>query len=84
MARSKVRVVLNSANHRAILRSPQVQSDLLRRAQAIADAGGEGLEVDSGVGPNRARASVRTATAEARRSEAIDKTLTSAINAGRR
>jgi hypothetical protein len=80
---TKVRIEMNSAGFRALLRSQPVLDDLARRADAIAAAAGEGFEADARVGANRARASVRTATAEARRAEAVDKALTSAIDAGR-
>jgi len=79
-----VRVELNSDGIRALLRSEAVRADLERRARAIAEAAGEGFEVESQVGSNRARASVRTATAEAREAEATDRALTRAIDAGRR
>lgn len=78
-----VKVELNRTNVRALLRSGPVQSDLQRRANAIARAAGEGMEVDSGTGPNRARASVRTGTREAMEAEARDRALTRAIDAGR-
>lgn len=80
---TKVRLEMNSAGFRALLRSPQVLADVDRRAQAIADRAGPGMEATSRVGPNRARASVRTATAEAKRAEATDKALTRALDAGR-
>ena len=80
-----VRVKLNRKSVRQILQSEEVRADLERRAQAIADAagGGEDFEVSSQVGKNRARASVITATYEARRAEAKDRTLSTAIEAGR-
>lgn len=83
VAREKVTIRLHRARIRELLRSPDVQADLVTRAEAIAAAAGEGCEVDSAVGRTRARASVRTATPEAVRAEARDKTLTRAIGAGR-
>lgn len=83
MVRTTVRVVLNSSSHRALLRSAAVQAELVRHAEPVAAAAGEGFEVDAGVGPNRARASVRSTTRAAREAEAIDKVLTRAIGAGR-
>lgn len=80
---SKVTVKMNSAGARALLRSPEVQADLRRRAEAIATAAGEGNEVAVSTGTGRARAAVYTATFEAKKSEAEDRTLTQAIDAGR-
>lgn len=79
----KIRIVMNSAGVDALLKSSEVQDDLERRARAIADAAGEGMEVDVRVGQTRARASVRTATYEAMLAEAQDKVLTRALDAGR-
>lgn len=80
---TKVRLEMNSAGFRALLRSQAFLEDVERRAQAIARQAGDGFEVDARIGANRARASVRTATPEARRAEAEDKVLTAAIDAGR-
>lgn len=77
------RVKLDSKAVRDLLRSDEVKADLERRARAIAAAAGEGFEVDSDVGPARARASVRSATLEAHVAEATDRALTRAIDAGR-
>lgn len=79
----RIRVQLNRAGVRELLRSSEVRADLERRASAIARAAGDGMETDSEVGPNRARASVRTATSEAVKAEAEHRSLTSAIDAGR-
>lgn len=78
-----VRVELNKRGVAELLKSSEVQADLERRAQAIADAAGPGMEVETRVGATRARASVVTATAEAMRAEAEDRALTRAIDAGR-
>lgn len=80
---TKVRLEMNSAAFRAILRSPTVAADLERRAEAIAAQAGPGMEPNVMIGSNRARASVRTETHEARMAEATDKALTRAIDAGR-
>lgn len=79
----KVRIEVNSAGIRSILQSPEVQSMLRARAERIAAAAGDGMEVASSIGATRARASVITATKEAREAEATDRALTSAIDAGR-
>ena len=78
-----VRVRMNPKGARAILRSPEVLAELRRRADRVATVAGDGMEADGGVGPRRARASVRTATIQARRREAKSKALTRALDAGR-
>jgi hypothetical protein len=82
-----IKVVLNRKEVRRLLRGEGtysgVASDLDRRARAIAAAAGDGMEADSGTGPNRARASVRTVTREAMEAEATDRALTRAVDAGR-
>lgn len=76
--------------------SPGVHADLVRRAKLIADAATNSssapdalYEVDSqrvsnnGKRLSSARASVRTTNHAAIRDEAVDRTLTSALRAGR-
>jgi hypothetical protein len=80
-----IRVQMNSEGARTILRSEAVRKELERRAQRIAEAAGgdPDFEVESQIGDNRARASVRTATQEGREAEATDRALTRALDAGR-
>lgn len=80
-----VRIEMNPAGIRELLKSPEVQNDLGSRADRIgAAAGGEpDYEVEVIVGATRARASIRTASFEAMRAEANDRTLLSALDAGR-
>lgn len=80
-----VRIVMNRAGARAILRSAGVQADLAARAQRIAAAaGGEpDFESEVRVGSNRVRASVRTASIDGRRAEATNRALSRALDAGR-
>jgi len=80
-----VRVKIISKGAREILRSAKVQAELERRGKAIADAaGGEpDYEVETRVGANRVRTSVRTATQKAREDESRNKALTRALDAGR-
>lgn len=78
-----VRIVLNRKGVGELLKSPEVEADLKRRGEAMANAAGEGFEADSEVGSRRARASVRTATREAAMAEAEDRTLTRSIDAAR-
>lgn len=78
-----VRIVLNRKGIRDLLRSDEVRRDLERRADAIAAAAGPGHVVDSEIGPNRARASVRTDTIDAMIDEATSRNLTRSLDAGR-
>ena len=55
-----------------------------RWAARIIDGAGPGHEMTTEVGPNRVRVEVRTATFEAMRAEAKHRTLTRAIDRGRR
>jgi hypothetical protein len=80
---TRVKIEMNSEGARELLRSPEVAAELERRAQLIAAAAGPGFEVDARLGANRARASVRAATLEARKAEAEERTLTRALEAGR-
>ena len=80
---SQVVIKLNSAGIRQLLKSPEMAAELERRAQAIADAAGDGHRVEVSETPTRARAVVITDSTEARIAEAKDRTLTRAIDAGR-
>ena len=79
----KIRIEINSAGIQALLKSSEVQELLKAKADRIAAAAGEGMEVTSRIGATRARASVVTATRAARKAEAEDRALTTAIDAGR-
>lgn len=75
---------INDAAFIEILKSPEVQADLLRRGNAIAASAGDGtFEVAASFTPTRARVSVGTADHTARKSEATTRSLTSALDAGR-
>jgi hypothetical protein len=80
---AKVRIELTRSGPRQLRQLPAVQAEMARRAQKIAAAAGPGMEATSMVGRTRARASVITATGEARRNEATSRSLTRAIDAGR-
>lgn len=69
----------------ALRKDPAVEAELLRRAQAIADAaGGEpDFLVINDPTPSRARVVVVTATDKAMHEEATNRTLTNALSAGR-
>jgi hypothetical protein len=74
---------LNSREIDNFLKSPAVQRRLLQAAQRIAAAAGPGMEASVEVGRTRARASVITATYEARRAQATRLALIRALDAGR-
>lgn len=76
-------IVLNRKGIADLLKAPGVLSDLERRAHAIAAQAGPGMEVDSEIGPHRARAAVITDTPQARHAESSGRALTRAIDAGR-
>lgn len=84
-----VRIRLNQRGVRSLLRGPEIQRDLKRRADSIAAAadsaagteGGHDVEID--VGRNRARADIATHTPEAMYAEATERTLTRSVDAGR-
>jgi len=78
---SKVRVKLSGVP--ALLKSREVQADLLRRGRAIAVAAGPGHEVEVSVGRSRARCGVWTDTFDAKLDEAKSPRLVAAMNAGR-
>ncbi len=77
------RVELNRQGVRDLLRSPEVEADLRRRAEAIARAAGPGFVADADTSATRARAWVWPDTREAREAESERAALTSAIDAGR-
>ncbi len=78
-----VEVKLNRAGVAALLKSSDVAGDLRARAARIAAVAGPGMEAESEIGATRARASVVTATTEARLAEANHMALTRALDAGR-
>lgn len=81
--RGKVTVRMDDAGVRALLNSPDVLADLARRAEAVAEQAGPGMEVDVQTGRKRGRASVRTATPEAVEAESRFRDLTAAIDQAR-
>jgi hypothetical protein len=78
-----VRIELNRAGVRQLLRSDEALAHLTGLGDQIAAAAGDGHEVQPSLGPNRARVSVRTATDEARYLEATERNLTRAFGAAR-
>jgi hypothetical protein len=83
--RGNLEVKVNRAEVGAILKGGSGMREVLEDiAQSIADEAGEGFETDYEVGPRRAHSSVRAATDAAIRDEAANRSLTNAIDAGRR
>lgn len=75
-------IELNRAGVRELLTSAEMQAEVMRRAHAIAARAGSGHSVKNTT-TNRARATVRTETDDARHREAKNRNLTFAIDAGR-
>lgn len=82
MAQS-IRLEMNYAEMRRIMKSPGVMADLMRRGNAVRAAAGSGFMVSSRIGSTRARVSVITANDRGRRAEAENRTLTRALDAAR-
>lgn len=78
-----LRIQVNPAGAGEVLRSAAVVADVQRRADAIAAAAGDGIEVVVTRNRDRAVVFVRTKTSAAMKAEAVDRSLTRAINAGR-
>jgi hypothetical protein len=78
-----VKVKMNSKGSRELLKSPEVQAELKRRADAIAQRAGAGFVAKVKVGKTRALASVSADTADAMRAEATDRVLLKALDAAR-
>lgn len=81
---AEVRIEINDEAFQSILKSPEVQAELLRRGNAIAAAAGDGTwDVTASQTPTRARVSIGTGDHAARTTEATNRGLTSALDAGR-
>ena len=74
---------LNHSAIREFLRSPEVMAELRRRGDRVAARAGAGHAVEEGVGKNRDRVHVYTATPAAMEAEARDHTSLAALDAGR-
>lgn len=82
---SSIRIEISSAGIVELLRSKEVQADLLRRGEAIQAAAGGAPDFDvlAVTGRQRAAVYVSTTTVEGMLAEATDRALTRAIDAGR-
>jgi hypothetical protein len=80
----KIRIEMNRAGIIAALQAPGVEADLMRRGHAVASAAGPGHMVTARRGRTRVRVSVITASPSAMRREAVDRSLTRALDAARR
>lgn len=77
------RIKWNRPGFEDLRRSPGVEGDLRRRAEAIAAACGDGYVAESGQGATRARAAVITATGKAIRDNATRNTILRNLGQGR-
>ena len=78
---SKIRIELNSAGIREMLRSPEMQAVLKERADTVKDRCGDGYE--SYVAQTRAVAVVETASAAAYEENSANNTLLKAVSGSR-
>ncbi len=78
---SKLRVELNSAGVRALMRSPEMQAVLKDRADTVKDRCGDGYE--SYVAQTRAVAVVETASRKAYDDNSANNTLLKAVSSSR-
>ena len=73
----------NLAGFRELRTSAPVEADILRRAQAVADACGEGFEAElMAESKTRARAIVKPVTYAAMRQNSTENTILRNLNAG--
>ena len=79
-----VKIKFNNAAFNALRTAPGIEADLTERAQAVAAAAGEGVEMlPAEAGRKRAHRVVATTTVEAAARNAKDNTLIRALDAGR-
>lgn len=76
---SNVKVVLNKEGVRELLKSQEVMNECKKHASDIAERAGEGYEVSTYTGKNRANARVRAATPHAYYSNLKHNTLLKAL-----
>lgn len=81
---SNVKIQLNRGGVRELLRSPEMQAICTELAQGVAQRCGDGYEVSSFVGVNRANASVIATTKEAVKDNRQNNTILHALGGGSR
>ena len=77
------KVKLSNKAFRELRTSPAVRAEIMRRAEAVAAAAGDGFQAVESAPRNRARAAVVPVTVEAARKNARENTLLHALDAGR-
>lgn len=83
MSGTLTKIQFNYRAFDAIRKSPAVMADLRQRGAAVQRAAGDGFTLRVDTNASRGRATIITATHDAREAEATDKALTRALNAGR-
>ena len=84
MATAKLKIKLNYKGFRELRTNRKAVQELERRGRNVKAAGGSGMEMSTYVGRQRARVTVYAATPAAKRREAKSRSLTRALDAGRR
>lgn len=79
---TKVDFELDSKAARELMRSPQMQADLRRRAEELARRMGPGFEVKVTLGANRARATITAKTRAARLRQAREHVIERVMGSG--
>ena len=80
---SKVKFKLNRAGVRELMKSKGMLGICTEHADAVQSRAGEGYEVTTYIGKNRANASVMAATYKARKDNLKNNTLLKALGGGR-
>lgn len=80
---AKVRVRMNNAAARALLRGDEISADIQGRVDSVAEACGEGYEADVQVGRNRVHGMVKTTSFEAMRDNQRNNTILKNLDRGR-
>jgi hypothetical protein len=75
----KIRIELNEAGVRALLKSPEMMAICQQHASDIASRAGDGYVVSTYTGRNRVNASVGAETAKAKRDNMKNNTLLKAV-----
>ena len=79
---SKLRIELNGAGVRELLRSSEMKAICGEQASEIAQRCGDGYSYDTYTGQNRVNAEVRAETWEARRDNSENNTILKAMRGG--